>query len=447
MLERLQKIIARAGIASRRHAEQLIVSGQVRVNGQVVAELGSKADAAEDRIEAAGKLVEANERRIYLVLNKPPEVVSTMADPEGRKTLRNFLRGLPERVYPVGRLDYDASGLVFLTNDGDLAAEMLKDWSNLTQVYHVKIKGRLLMGDLERLGRNADAVIRTVRQPDASRGHAENFWYEATLQDSRKDILRRVLFAEKHPVEKLKRIALGPLTLEGLPQGRYRLLVEKEVAELRAALKTKPKPRSSFVPSEAVAAQSPKPFVHARPQHSPSRSFGRDASRGDNRRPGQVDGRGANRASGRFPGPPGHRKSGPRPSRPPSPNRLEAEDREALQREGSRPSRPHGPHSPGSNRPGPGRPGPSRPAPHRPDADRSKKWNQNRGLVRSEGRNQPAIPHRPSGPGRPSSPGRPPVLGRPGNSHQSKTFKKPFRPNRDSSPGRTPGSSPGRGPR
>src|SRR5713101_2407915 len=114
MQERLQKIIARAGIASRRHAEQLILSGQVRVNGQVVHELGTKADAAADRIEAAGRVVQRSERRVYILLHKPPEVVSTMADPEGRKTLRNCLRGLPTRVYPVGRQDYTASGLVFL---------------------------------------------------------------------------------------------------------------------------------------------------------------------------------------------------------------------------------------------------------------------------------------------------------------------------------------------
>ena len=247
MQERLQKIIARAGVASRRHAEQLILSGQVRVNGRIITELGTKADALQDRIEAAGKLVEAHERRVYIVLNKPPEVVSTLADPEGRKTLRNCLKGLPERVYPVGRLDYAASGLVFLTNDGDLAAKMLKDWPNLQQTYHVKIKGRLMMDELERFGRNAAATIRTVRQPDATRGHATNFWYEVTLQDSKKDILRRVLFAEKHPVEKLKRIGLGPLTLEGLPQGRYRLLVETEVGELRRAIKTKPKLRHSYI--------------------------------------------------------------------------------------------------------------------------------------------------------------------------------------------------------
>ncbi len=147
MQERLQKIIARAGIASRRHAALLIASGQVRVNGRVVKELGTKADATKDRIEAAGRVVETKEgRRVYILLNKPPEVVSAMADPEGRKTLRNCLRGLPERVFPVGNLEYAASGLVFLTNDGDLAADMLKNWARLEQI------------DLSRQGeRNADA--------------------------------------------------------------------------------------------------------------------------------------------------------------------------------------------------------------------------------------------------------------------------------------------------
>src|SRR5207253_6736424 len=116
--------ISRAGIASRRHAELLILSGQVRVNGHVVKELGTKADVAKDRIEAAGRVVEAKEgRRVYILLNKPPEVVSAMADPEGRKTLRNCLRGLPERLFPVGNLEHAASRLVFLTDDGELAAE------------------------------------------------------------------------------------------------------------------------------------------------------------------------------------------------------------------------------------------------------------------------------------------------------------------------------------
>jgi pseudouridine synthase len=241
--ERLQKIIARAGIASRRHAEQLIVSGQVRVNGHVITELGTKADPGADRIEAAGRLITAEERRVHILLNKPPEIVATMADPEGRKTLRNLLRGLPERVYPVGRLDYAASGLIFLTNDGDLAAQMLKHWKNLPQVYHVKVKGRLTMEQLDQFGKEAEARMRPVRQPDAARGHVANFWYEVALKDSKRDALRRVLFGAQHPVEKLKRIAIGPLTLEGLPPGHYRTLKEPEVGQLRRALTASPKPK------------------------------------------------------------------------------------------------------------------------------------------------------------------------------------------------------------
>ena len=233
MQERLQKIIARAGIASRRHAEQLILSGQVRVNGRVVTELGTKADAAQDRIEAAGRVVKEPERRVYLVLNKPPEVVSAMADPEGRKTLRNFLRGFPARVYPVGNLEYTASGLVFMTNDGDLAAEMLKHWGDLEQVYFVKVKGMLTLEELERLGKEIGVRMKTVRQPDATRRRAANYWYEVRMRDTKKDAARNVLFREGHPVEKMKRVGLGPLSVEEVAEGRYRLLQEKEVVALK----------------------------------------------------------------------------------------------------------------------------------------------------------------------------------------------------------------------
>ena len=245
MQERLQKIIARAGIASRRHAEQLILSGQVRVNGQVVRELGTKADAAIDKIEAAGRTVSGAQRPVYLALHKPPEIVSAMADPEGRKTLKNCLRGFRERVYPVGNLEYAASGLVFLTNDGDLAAEMHRAWANVPQVYQVKIKGRLTMEELDKLGREAGVRLRTVRQPDASRGRAArhggqaNFWYEATLAGSKREALRDVLFKAGHPIEKLVRIAVATVTVEGLPVGRYRLLSSKEVEALRESLNKK----------------------------------------------------------------------------------------------------------------------------------------------------------------------------------------------------------------
>jgi 23S rRNA pseudouridine2605 synthase len=233
MLERLQKIIAHAGIASRRHAEQLIRSGQVRVNGEIITELGSKADPTKDKIEAAGRLIEEREDLAYLVMHKPPEVVSTLADPEGRKTLRNFLRGFPSRVYPVGNLDYAASGLIFLTNDGDLTSKMLKSWSNLPQVYHIKIKGRLTLEDLDRLGKATGTKLRTVRQPDSARGHAANFWYEAEVNGAKLDKLATTLQREMHPVEKVKRIGLGPLTVEGIPRGRYRLLDKHEQAALR----------------------------------------------------------------------------------------------------------------------------------------------------------------------------------------------------------------------
>ena len=233
----MQKIIARAGIASRRHAEQLILSGQVRVNGRVVTELGSKADAAQDRIEAAGRVVKEAERRVYLVLNKPPEVLSAMADPEGRKTLKNCLRGFPARVYPVGNLEYTASGLVFLTNDGDLAAETLKHWGELEQVYFVKVKGMLTLEELERLGREIGVRMKTLRQPDATRRKAANYWYEARMRDTKKEEMRNVLFREGHPVEKMKRVGLGPLTVEGVVEGRYAVLGQGEVEKLRRAVR------------------------------------------------------------------------------------------------------------------------------------------------------------------------------------------------------------------
>ena len=236
MQERLQKIIARAGIASRRHAEELILSGLVSVNGKVVTELGSKADPEKDKIVAAGRVVQAEkQRKVYMALHKPAEVVSSLADPEGRKTLRNLLRGFPERVYPVGNLEYAATGLVFLTNDGELAARLLKQWDGFEQVYHVKIKGMLTRDDLERFGKEIGVRMQTLRQPDASRGHAANYWYEVKVQGGGKlERMRNVMFREHHPVEKVMRVGLGSLSIEGVPRGRYRLLSEKEVEGLRA---------------------------------------------------------------------------------------------------------------------------------------------------------------------------------------------------------------------
>ena len=168
MLERLQKIIARAGIASRRHAEELIRSGQVRVNGVIVTELGAKADPERDRVEAAGKVAHVSEEHVYILLNKPPEIVSTLADPEGRRTLRNLLVGVSQRVFPVGRLDYAASGAVFLTNDGELASKMLKASPILPQTYWIKVKGRLSEEQIKSLATALRGKIVPLRAPHSA---------------------------------------------------------------------------------------------------------------------------------------------------------------------------------------------------------------------------------------------------------------------------------------
>ena len=137
----------------------------------------------------------------------------------------------------MGNLEYTASGLVFLTNDGDLAAEMLKHWGELEQAYFVKVKGMLTLEELERLGKEIGVRMKTVRQPDATRRRAANYWYEVRMRDTKKDEMRDVLFREGHPIEKLQRIALASLTVEGLPAGRYRILKEGEVEELRKKMK------------------------------------------------------------------------------------------------------------------------------------------------------------------------------------------------------------------
>ncbi len=247
MLERLQKIIARAGITSRRHAEDLIRSGQVLVNGVVVTELGVKADPERDRIEAAGRVAHAPASHVYLLLNKPPEVVSTLVDPEGRRTLRNFLVGVSERVFPVGALDYAAGGAVFLTNDGDLASRMLKASASLPQTYWIKVKGRIGETELESLARALSGKIFPLRAPRAAGKNSKNPWYEVQFSGFRRDLLRRNLLAMGHPVEKMRRMKLVSLDADTVQEGHYRELTAPEVAKLvravdRALTQNKPIP-------------------------------------------------------------------------------------------------------------------------------------------------------------------------------------------------------------
>lgn len=236
MLERLQKIISRAGIASRRHAEDLILSGQVKVNGVVVTELGAKADPKHDRIEAAGKVAEIVRKHAYILLHKPPQVVSTMADPEGRPTLRNFLVGVSERVFPVTRLDYGASGIIFLTNDGDLASRMLKASHAFQQAYWIKVKGRLSEIQLKSLASSLGGQIFPLRAPRSAGKNSPNPWYEVQFSGVRRDLLRRSLLAMGHRVEKMKRVKLASLEAETVPEGHYRRLDPSEVAKLSRAI-------------------------------------------------------------------------------------------------------------------------------------------------------------------------------------------------------------------
>jgi 23S rRNA pseudouridine2605 synthase len=247
--ERLQKIIAAAGVASRRRAEQLITGGLVSVNGQVVTELGSKADLERDHIRVNGKLLHGAERHTYVVMNKPKGYVTTVSDPEGRPTVMDLLRGVGARVYPVGRLDYSSEGLLLLTNDGELANALMKAASHVPKTYLVKVAGVPSSEELARLrsgvfiaskgGRRvktAPAKIRAIRE-------AENPWYEVTLVEGKNRQIRRMFEEVGHHVEKIKRVRYGPLELDVHP-GEFRRLTPHEVARLRASAKT-PRARKS----------------------------------------------------------------------------------------------------------------------------------------------------------------------------------------------------------
>jgi 23S rRNA pseudouridine2605 synthase len=236
--ERLQKIIAAAGVASRRKAEQLITGGLVSVNGQVVTELGSKADPERDHIRVDGKLLHGPERHVYLLMNKPKGYVTTLSDPEHRPTVMDLLRGVGARVYPVGRLDYASEGLLLLTNDGEFAHRLMKAASHVPKTYLVKVAGTPSAEGLSRLrsglfiaseGRRvktAPAKVRLIRE-------ANNPWYEVTLTEGRNRQIRRMFEEIGHHVEKIKRVRYGPLELDVHP-GEFRRLTPQEVARLKS---------------------------------------------------------------------------------------------------------------------------------------------------------------------------------------------------------------------
>lgn len=239
--ERLARFLAHAGIASRRHAEELIASGRVRVNGTTITAQGSRVVAARDRVEVDGKLVTAATKHVYLMLNKPAGYVSTAQDPEGRPTVLDLLPAELRRlrVYPVGRLDIDTSGLILLTNDGDFTLRLSHPRYSMDKHYHAFVQGTPDKQALAAISRgvtfteddgnshtSAPAKVRILRQSGT------DCWLSLTIHEGRKRQVRRMLAAVGLKVLELKRVGIGPVSLNELPEGKWRYLTDAEVKAL-----------------------------------------------------------------------------------------------------------------------------------------------------------------------------------------------------------------------
>jgi 23S rRNA pseudouridine2605 synthase len=258
-LERLQKIIAHAGFASRREAEVMIANGRVTVNGRIVTELGTKADADRDHIKVDGKLITHAEPHRYILLYKPKEVMTTVEDPQGRTTVIDLIRGVRERIYPVGRLDFHSEGLVLLTNDGDLAFRVSHPTHGSVKTYHVKVRGvpedrlidKLQRGITLEGKRTLPCEIARVRTTGV-RDDEGNSWFEVKLREGRTQQIRKMFQAVGHPVSKLKRVAIGPISDPKLTPGVWRELTKSEVKMLTTMKEPKPaKRRTTKLPSRA----------------------------------------------------------------------------------------------------------------------------------------------------------------------------------------------------
>lgn len=238
MEERLQKILAAAGVASRREAEKIITAGRVRVNGKIITELGSKFDAEKVRISVDGKPIK-QEAKAYYLFYKPRGVVTTMSDPQNRRSIADFVQNLPERVFPVGRLDYNTEGLLLLTNDGALAQALMHPSHEVNKTYLAKVVGIVPQEKLDMLrigvkledGMTAPAIV-NLRAYD----HEHNATlFDITIHEGRNRQIRRMCDAIGFPVRELKRVKLGPLQLNNLSRGKFRPLSENELAQLKKA--------------------------------------------------------------------------------------------------------------------------------------------------------------------------------------------------------------------
>ena len=241
MPERLQKILSTAGVASRRLSEELILQGRGSVNGKTITELGTKADPAVDEIKVDGRRIKSEQRKRYVLLNKPRGYITTRSDPEGRPTVMDLMKGVKEYIYPVGRLDYDSEGLLLLTNDGELAARLTHPRHEVEKVYEARVKGVPDDHALDRLARGvpidgrrtAPAKIR-ASEPFA-RGSGEQTIVEISIHEGRQRQVRKMFEAVGHPVVRLRRVRIGPLEDPDMPVGHWRELTPQEVGRLQKA--------------------------------------------------------------------------------------------------------------------------------------------------------------------------------------------------------------------
>lgn len=246
MQERLQKILARAGVASRRGAERVMLEGRVTINGHLVRELGTKADLEHDDIRVDGVRIRPPKAPVYLLLNKPKGVVTTRHDPEGRATVMQLVPAVAG-LFPVGRLDVTTEGLILLTNDGAFAERVSHPRYEVPRVYEAKVRGVPDARTLERLQRGVSVEGERMAVDHARVLEAgNNSWVEITLHEGKHHEVRRLLEAVGHPVSKLRRVALGPVSARGLEPGEFRHLTPDEIHALREgssrARRTRPRP-------------------------------------------------------------------------------------------------------------------------------------------------------------------------------------------------------------
>ena len=234
MKERLQKIIAQAGIASRRAAEKMILDGRVSINGTVVSVLGTKADLEKDEIRVEGRLISTETTKVYLMLNKPRGYVTTLDDPQQRPIVTDLLSGVQEKVFPVGRLDYDSEGLLLFTNDGDFALRLQHPRFQVSKTYRVKIEGYLSNQEMRLLSEGItmeDGLFRPV-YITVERKSSKSCWLSVTLMEGRNRVIRRAFDTLGHSVIRLIRVAVSDLSLDDLKPGTYRYLKKREVMRL-----------------------------------------------------------------------------------------------------------------------------------------------------------------------------------------------------------------------